>query len=170
MSIKGVSFDLSKTRTGVCLWEDTTPTRVVSWEFRTEGDVGAVLAAFRHRLGTAISPNPDGLDWVAFEDVRPVNKHHSELHFGMSGMLAEVCFRRGVPLLRATSSAVKKAVTGKGRAEKDAMLASARKMFPTLNVRNHDEADAVGVGLVAIGMIEWEHPKESLNEATPPPF
>ena len=169
MSIKGASFDLSKTRTGACLWEDRTPTRVVSWEFTTAHDVGALLAAFRHKLATAIGVSPDSVDWVAFEDVRPINKHHSELHFGMVGLLAEVCFRRDTPLLRATSSAVKKALAGTGVATKDAMVASARERFPHLNVRDHDQADAVGVGLVAISMITWDDAEPPLS-TNPAPF
>jgi Holliday junction resolvasome RuvABC endonuclease subunit len=168
--IKGVSFDLSKTRTGVCLWTNREPVRVVSWEFTGDHDVGSLLASFRNRLATAIPANPEAVAWVAFEDVRPVNKHHSEIHFGLTGVLAEICFRRNVPLLRATASAVKKALAGSGRATKDEMLAAARERYPGVNVRNHDEADALGVGLVAVGMIDFEG-SEDLREATrPSPF
>jgi len=167
--IKGVSFDLSKTRTGICLWTNREPTRVVSWEFKDVGDIGALIAAFRHRLATAIPANPESTGWVAFEDVRPINKHHSEQHFGLVGVLAEVCYRRNVPLLRATASAVKKALAGSGKATKDEMLAAARERYPALNARNQDEADALGVGLVAITMIDWEDPEEP--KALPPsPF
>ena len=114
-----------------------------------------MIAQFRNRMGTAIPPNPESVAWVAFEDVRPVNKHHSELHFGLSGVLAEVCFRRKIPFLRATATAVKKALAGSGRASKEEMVAAARERYPALNVRNHDEADALGVGLVAISLIDW---------------
>lgn len=154
--VLGVSFDLSKTRTGVCLWKAQVPIRVVSWEFKDVGDIGALVASFRHRLATAIPPT--GVDWVAVEDVRPVNKHHMEQHFGMLGALAEVCYRRSIPLLRATSGEVKKILAGKGNADKDQMVAGARAAYPALNVTNHDEADALGVGMVAVARIDWEQP------------
>jgi Holliday junction resolvasome RuvABC endonuclease subunit len=129
---------------------------VVSWEFKDVGDIGALVASFRNRLVTAIPAT--GVDWVAVEDVRPVNKHHMEQHFGMLGALAEVCYRRNVPLLRATSGEVKKILTGKGNADKDMMLEAARLARPGLNVRNHDEADALGIGMVAVARIDWEQP------------
>jgi len=99
---------------------------------------------------------PDVVTWIAFEDVRPINKNHSEIHFGMSGVLAEWAFRHDVPLLRVTASKAKKVLTGNGKADKDAMLAAARKRYPRLNIQNHDEADALAVGLAAIDMINWD--------------
>ena len=153
----------------MCLWTNREPTRTVSWEFK-DHDVGSLIASFRHRLASAVPPHPDSLDWVAFEDVRPVNKHHSEIHFGLSGVLAEVCFRRNTPLLRATSSAVKKALAGHGRADKEEMLTAARERFPGANVSNHDEADALGVGLVAVSMIDWSGAQTIAEATAPAPF
>jgi Holliday junction resolvasome RuvABC endonuclease subunit len=155
-SVVGLSLDLSKTRTGLCIWGDQRPIRIVSWEFKDVGDTGALVASFRHRLATAIPPT--GVDWVAVEDVRPVSKHHMEQHFGMLGALAEICYRRSVPLLRATSGEVKKILTGKGNADKEAMVTAARDLYPDLNVRNHDEADALAVGMVAVARIDWAQP------------
>lgn len=163
--IMGVSFDLSKTRTGICVWADRAPRYTLSKSFSDTKDVGHTLASFRNNLPIIMSV-PVG--WVAFEDVRPVNKNHSEIHFGMVGVLAEWCFRNDVPLLRATAGAVKKALSGSGRAEKADMLAAAREKFPELNVQNHDEADALGVGLVAVSMIEWEEDTPDIpDERTP---
>lgn len=150
--VKGVSFDLSKTRTGICHWNDKQPVAVHSHSFTHTNDIGHTLASLRNNLPDFMLSD---LHWIAFEDVRPVNKNHSEIHFGMVGVLAEWCYRRNVPLLRATAGAVKKALAGTGKADKDQMLAAARERFPELNVQNHDEADAVGVGLVAVSMIEW---------------
>lgn len=157
-TIIGVAFDLSKTRTGISLWENQHPTRVLSWVFKDTYDVGHTLASFRNMVTqlNILTTHPVG--WVAFEDVRPINKHHSELHFGMTGVLTELCYRQEVPILRATSSEVKKVLSGSGKADKDTMLAAAREKFSHLNVQNHDEADAVGVGMVAISKITWDEP------------
>lgn len=155
-TILGVAFDLSKTRTGVSLWENQHPTKVLSWTFKDTYDIGHLLTSFRNLMPGIIPMQ--GMGWIAFEDVRPVNKHHSEIHFGMSGVLAEMAYRQETPILRATSGEVKKLLSGSGKADKDVMLAAAREKFPSLNVQNHDEADAIGVGLVAVSKIAWDEP------------
>lgn len=161
--VHGISLDLSKARTGIVKWVDREPVKSLSVEF--SGDTGEMLASFRHKVIPLIT---DGVDWVAFEDVRPVNKHHSEIHFGMVGALAEVAYRRGIPFLRVTSSAAKRALTTNGRADKKMMLDEARRKYPGAGVTNHDEADALGVGIAATRMIEFDEDTSGVREVLSP--
>ena len=159
--IRGVSFDLSKTRTGVATWNNQNPTGVFHREYKDATDTGHLMMKWRHDLADIIPPY--GIGWVAIEDVRPVNKNHSEIHFAMLGVLAEICYRRNIPMLRVTATQVKKRLFGKGKATKEEMVEAARNLYPFLNVRNDDEADAVGVGLCAIDMIDWKDPQPTQN-------
>jgi Holliday junction resolvasome RuvABC endonuclease subunit len=162
-----VSLDLSKTRTGAAKWRNREPISTLSESFTGSGDTGALLAAFRSWLATLIAHD---VEWVAFEDVRPVNKHHSEIHFGMVGVLAEMCYRRDIPLLRVTTPSMKKALIGKGRATKEEALAAARERYPRANAQNHDEAEALGVGLAACELIDWEGGSIEVKEPEYAPF
>jgi hypothetical protein len=43
------------------------------------------------------------------------------------------------------------------------MVAAARELYPFLNVQNDDQADAIGVGLFAVDMIDWKDPQPEQN-------
>ena len=164
--IRGVSLDLSKTRTGVATWEDRRCTGVYDTSLKETDGLGHLVMQWRHELADIIPTV--GISWVAVEDVKPVNKNHSEIHFAMLGVVAEVCYRREIPLLRVTATQVKKRMTGNGRATKEEMVAAARDLYPMLNVQNDDQADAMAVGLFAIDMIDWRDPQPERNlERTP---
>jgi Holliday junction resolvasome RuvABC endonuclease subunit len=155
IAITGVSFDLSKTRTGICTWVNKTSSGVWHAGYKMATDLGMLLYDWRGTVLEII--NPRDPDWMAFEDVRPINKIHMEQHFGMVGVLAMECFEREIPLLRATTSSIKKALAGKGNATKEEQHQAAIQRFPHLGVYNHDEADAVAVGLYVIeNLIDWE--------------
>jgi len=151
----GISLDLSKTRTGICIWKGPQPTAIWHASFTKAHDLGSLLYEWRGVLFDLMQDKY--LAWMAFEDVRPINKNHMEQHFGMVGILASECFEREIPLLRATTSSMKKALSGKGNATKEEQVMAAIKRFPALGTYNHDEADALAVGLYAVeNLIEWE--------------
>lgn len=152
----GVSFDLSKSRTGYAIWQGQDLLIVGSMSFSNTYDIGHLLHLFKVKLSEEPFSNFD-FTWIGFEDVRPVNKHHSEIHFGMTGLLSQWSWETQRPFCRATATKVKKKLTGSGRATKEEMLAAAQARFPDGKISNHDEADAVAVGLVVVeDMINWK--------------
>lgn len=152
----GVSFDLSKTRTGICYWAGKRPTAVWHAQYVKAHDLGSLLYEWRSTLFDIFQNDPI-IAWMAFEDVRPVNKNHMEQHFGMVGILASECFEREIPLLRATTSSIKKTLAGKGNATKEEQVMAAIRRHPELGAYNHDQADALAVGLYVVeNLIDWE--------------
>jgi hypothetical protein len=166
--ILGISFDLSKKRTGICAWADKQPIAIVSVEY-TAKYLGALMEEFTetlyydldkliiqtinaigHNLDDYVNPLIYNLDWIAYEDVRPVNKRHMEQHFGMVAMLHYEAHYLPTHVFPVTTGEAKKALSGKGNATKEEQLAAAQAEYPTLGVSNHDEADALSVGLHVI--------------------
>lgn len=146
------------------MWEGTQPVRTRSVSFSNAHDIGELAYTFRNTIYQLLYENAD-LTWVGFEDVRPVNKHHSEIHFGMVAILAEWAWQTNMPMCRATATQVKKKLHGSGKATKEEMLHAAQARFPHLQIANHDEADAVAVGLVVVeDMIDW---KKGIHKGEP---
>lgn len=142
----GIAFDLSKTNTGVCVF-DTTGEPVLTTErsylkHRYFGNVGR---AFKRDLLKLIGSHEP--TWVAYEEAVPVNKIHSELHFGMVMILAMTCASRNIPLFGVNTGAMKKLSVGNGRATKGETVEAMQQRYPHLDIPSHDVADAMLVGL-----------------------
>jgi Holliday junction resolvasome RuvABC endonuclease subunit len=137
-----MSFDLSRKSSGFAYWMDDKPHRVGTIGL-PEGFLGEQLSYWDIFIQNRVLQ----AHWVAFEDARAVNKQHGMILFGMTGILHKWCWDLGIPILGFAQTTVKKALTGSGKAGKDDMLRCARERWPHLNVSNHDEADALGVGL-----------------------
>jgi hypothetical protein len=164
----GISFDLSKKRTGICAWANAQPITIASVQYNAPY-LGALMEQFtetlyydldklitktlnniNHNPNDYVNPLIYNLDWIAYEDVRPVNKRHMEQHFGMVAMLHYEAHYLPTHLFPVTTGEAKKALSGKGNATKEEQLAAAQAKYPTLGVSNHDEADALSVGLHVI--------------------
>lgn len=151
--MNGVSLDLSKPRTGLCRWKDDRPLYVVSAKFSEHKYFGAVLHQFRNFVREYVLPGLD-MDWIAYEEIRPRNKSHMELHFGMVGILARMCYEADVPLFGVNCSTHKKFLSGHGNADKETMVKAAVMAYPHLKVSNHDEAEAVSVGAYIVSRVK----------------
>ncbi len=149
--IRGVTFDLSKTRTGIACWNNHEPYAVDTLEYGHVDTLGALVDSFRRDLPLWTHYGRGGVDWLAYErrltGLARAGGRHLEIHYAMVGILHERAHHLGVPIFDVATSSAKKALTGNGRASKDDMLAAARTQYPTLRVRYHDEADAIAVGL-----------------------
>lgn len=138
---KFLALDLSKKNTGYALFEDGTLAKVGSKSFTNYGSERDMFQGFQDWL----QHRARGCDDVAYEVAKPRNMSHSAIHFGM---IAIVRLRfadhhvHGV-----TWSTAKKVLTGNGHASKDDMLSKARELYPSYDIQNHDEADAIAVGL-----------------------
>lgn len=65
-----------------------------------------------------------------------------------------------IPVTVVPPKTVKKFVTDNGNADKNTGLAGARQLWPNLPIRNHDEADSVG--LASIGAVHYRIPVDFL--------
>jgi Holliday junction resolvasome RuvABC endonuclease subunit len=145
--VKGAALDLSRRNTGVVRFDGSYPAHTEEWSFQGKhlDYFGATLGAFEKLFrGLLVSWRPD---WVAYEEVRPVNKTHMEQHFGMVGLMSMLCYRAQVPLLGVNTMRMRKIVLGNGRVEKADILERVRALYPGVDVPSHDVADAICVGL-----------------------
>lgn len=146
----GLSFDIGK-NSGIAVWDGEQLAKVFPWQHQYPY-FGAVLWHYRNDtadLFGSYKPN-----WVAYEEVMTRNKYHAELHFGMVGVLAALCYEWQVPLVGVNTMTMKKQVAGRGNATKLDMMAEVTRRYPNIDDLTHDMADAVAVGLVALSQME----------------
>lgn len=84
------------------------------------------------------------VDLVAYEDV----KHHTGVeaahcYGGLKAMLLEECDRRKIPYQSFTPGQIKKHATGKGNADKMAMMSAAAHKWPDQPVIDDNHSDAL---------------------------
>ena len=88
-------------------------------------------------------------DLVAYEQSFKRGGAATEISYGLTTNVQEVCVDLDINYWPATVSQVKKALTGRGGANKDQMIEAAKPIIGR-NPETDDEADAVGVALAAI--------------------
>jgi Holliday junction resolvasome RuvABC endonuclease subunit len=69
----------------------------------------------------------------------------AQLCIGFRGVMLSVAAQHGIPLSVYAPSKVKQFWTGKGNADKDAMMAETQRRFPDLELTDSNEADALAV-------------------------
>lgn len=151
-----LALDLA-TRTGICSGD---PTEVPSLSHHilpsTGADVGRFLDAAEKFAAGLIERAAPAL--VVFE--APILPRETQVATvrklqGLAGMVELVCHRAGVECAEVSTTAVKKALTGKGNAKKPDMLAAAEHYG--FDPRCDDEADAFGVWLCALRLRFPQH-------------
>lgn len=86
---------------------------------------------------------------LAYEEVRRhAGTDAAHVYGGIVAMIAAVCEERAVPYVGAPVGTVKKLATGKGNADKDAMVSAAKALFGCMP-GDDNEADALFVALAA---------------------
>lgn len=98
---------------------------------------------FRDWLTSLIVP---GQTMIAFEEVRNhkgVDAAHC--YGGLLAVLLMVCEENGVPCQGHPVGAIKKHATGKGNANKQAMIDAANRKWPDQNVTDDNQADALWI-------------------------
>lgn len=152
---RGLALDLSKRNTGVAIFHDGNLTQARQWSYQEHDYFGHVLRRFEADVLNQLS---FGYDWVAYEEVRPRNKYHMEQHFGMVGILAMRASQHEIPLFGVNTLSMRKIVLGKGNIIKDDVLRLVRDIVRqagwSVDVPNHDVADAICVGLWVLQVAE----------------
>ncbi len=94
---------------------------------------------YLHDLCAAYRP----LDLVAFEEVRRhLGVDAAHVYGGLIAVLTAWCETEQIPYTAIPVGTIKKHATGKGNADKAAMLAAARARWPEHKITDHNEADA----------------------------
>lgn len=154
-AINGVAYDLSKKNTGIAVFQGPELEHVEQVSFQHHDYFGDVLGGWQQLVLDHIERFKP--HWFAYEEVRPVNKYHSEQHFGMVGILALEATRRDLPLIGVNTLTMRKHVLGNGRMTKTEVLSAMQKRYGSRMVPTHDIADAICVGLHAVSIIRPGH-------------
>jgi len=151
----GIAFDLSKTNTGVCVFDVAgEPVLTDERSYLKHRYFGNVGRSFKRDLMKLLGSHEP--TWCAYEEIVPINKAHMEIHFGMTMILAMACASINVPLFGVNTGSMKKHGVGHGRATKGESVEAMQKRFPHLHIPSHDVADAILVGLWVIANTERE--------------
>ena len=160
--INGISFDLGKTACGVARWTDGTCIWTKMDSYKDTDTLGQTLLEFKRMALSYTGAPAGGMDWVAYEQRMTggprMGLRHLELHYGMVGILHMRAYHLQIPIVSVPISTAKKALSGKGNADKDEMLEAARARV-AWKVGTHDEADAIAVGLVALSRMQLPDPQ-----------
>lgn len=142
--MKIVAVDLG-TRCGYAVLNGSAPVVVGVMDFSTRKHEGG---GFRYlRFAAAIrellSPKPQ---LVAYEEVRRhLGTDAAHVYGGLLAHLQAICEELKVPYVGIPVAAVKRAATGKGNADKAAVLEAARERWPKLEIVDDNAADALFV-------------------------
>lgn len=94
-------------------------------------------------------------EMVAFEEVRRhLGTDAAHVFGGLKAVLEEECERAKIPYTSIPVATIKREATGKGNADKDAMVAAARARWPGFEPATDDEADARFLALAAARELE----------------
>lgn len=88
---------------------------------------------------------------VAYEEVRRhLGVDAAHIYGGIIAVISEECEARGIPYVGLPVSTAKIRATGKGNADKDAMVEAAVAAWPGLKIIDDNHADAIWFATVAI--------------------
>lgn len=91
-----------------------------------------------------------GIGIVGYEEVRRhLGTDAAHVYGGLQAILTEICEARDLPYLGIPVGTIKKHATGKGNANKEAMLSAARNRWPDLSIEDDNVADALFVSELA---------------------
>lgn len=151
--VRGISIDIGK-NLGWTAWVDGFPHAAGLLDLSSDYP-GAEYQRFREFLWALPLRQ---YQWAAYEDVRPVNKHHMYRHFGVLAFLAHACWDYNIPLIPLVTGEWKKAMGVKGNAKKSEVMARAEELYPHLDYTTDDVSDSLGIGLGALTKIRVATP------------
>lgn len=101
---------------------------------------------------------------VFFEEVRRhAGTDAAHIFGGIVAVITELCETRGIPYSAIPVGTVKKAATGKGNANKAAMIAASHQRWPDAEINDDNEADARWIAICGAGALDMTG---SSNEET----
>jgi len=137
-----IAFDLG-TKTGYAI--DTAgvlASGVMNFASRRHEGGGMRYLRFRQAIRELLATHRGGV--VFYEEVR----HHrgvdaAHVYGGLLSQLQSVCEEEKVPYTGIPVGSIKKFATGKGNSDKKAMVAAAISKYPTQQIADDNQADAI---------------------------
>ncbi len=137
-----LALDLG-THTGFAIASDGLVTSG-TWHFTPKHFEGGGMRylRFRKQLVEAIDlAKPEA---VFFEEVhRHLGTDAAHIYGGLFAVLSSLCEERAIPYAGVGVGTLKKFATGKGNADKQAMIDAARAIFPDQHIEDDNQADAL---------------------------
>lgn len=125
------------------------------WNLRPNRFEGAGMRWLRLRSHLADIGRLCAPTLVAYEEVRRhMGTDAAHLYAGVVATLQAWCEDNAVPYTAIPVGTVKRTATGRGNADKAAMLAAARERWPEQNVTDDNQADALWIAEAAIRSLE----------------
>lgn len=126
------------TKTG---WATDTASGV--WDLRPNRGESEGMRVVRFKAKVREVMDLEGIELVVYE--RPAGRFKSSIMVSseMVGVLKDLCIERGVELACYSAGEIKKHATGKGNANKDLMIESARSKWPDVDILDDNHADAL---------------------------
>lgn len=116
-----------------------------TWNFKPKRGESEGMRVFRFRATVKEIIQSSDITVVSYE--RPAGQHKSSIMVAseMIGVLKHLCEELKVNYASYSASEIKKHWTGKGNANKEAMIAEAKKRFPQLEIIDDNHADALAL-------------------------
>jgi len=97
----------------------------------------------------------DQIDFCGYEyiDFRIKSPEWAQIYLGMKAIMMSAAHKRGIKTKGYTVIDVKRAATGKAKAEKSEMMAAAKAQWPDMEIWGEDQADALWVMFLAVNDI-----------------
>lgn len=134
-----------------CGWALLTPKgeRIASgtWDLKPRRHEGGGMRYLRvRRLVEEILATPNGVMAVGYEEVRRhAGTDAAHVYGGIVAVIASVCEERKVPYMAVPVGTVKRTATGRGNADKLAMIEAAMSKWAMATITDDNEADALWI-------------------------
>ncbi len=133
------------------------PSGVWDLSIRRDESDGSRLMRLRGKLSETAAAL--GVDLVVFEAARhgaPKMQGALVVQAELQGNIKSWCIQHDVEYRGRSPAEIKKHATGKGNANKDAMLAAAMAKWPVIDIVDHNQADALWLlSLTRTELAEW---------------
>jgi crossover junction endodeoxyribonuclease RuvC len=147
-----IGIDLSLTATGMS-------DGAVTWTVKSTGTSGATLHDRTHRLSllwaqiTGHIATPSRVDLVVIEQPA-FSRQNGHMHdrSGLWWLVVDWLTSRGIPVVEVAPTALKKYATGKGTANKGAVVDATARRFPDIDTGSGDDNRCDALWLAAMGI------------------
>lgn len=164
-----IGIDPSLTATGIAIIDTNHPDHIrIHTETIRSTKTGNTITHRLTRFGTVadtlLDTMPTSLDLAIIEG--PAYAAHGAGTWDRAGMwwnIARILHRLDIPTVEVPPATRCQYATGRGNADKDVVMISAVRRYPTADITNNNEADAVI--LAAIGARLHGHPIDDIPKA-----
>lgn len=139
------------TACGWAVFEDGKPVAGGVWKLAPKKNRGGGVRFLQLEIELRRILASEPLDMVFYELVRGhTGTYAAQIYGGLVATITKACEAYVVPYAGVPVHLVKKAATGRAGADKDEIVAAARKRWPTINIRDHNHADALWCGAAGL--------------------